>query len=86
MLINLLKKSKLGSLAEVELSAKLVDNLFWELSLVDLDVLDILATIKLDLEDADWLLLFLSLLEVVELSSLWALLHLWEVAASVSVG
>ena len=86
MLINLLKKSKLGSLAEVELSAKLVDNLFWELSLVDLDVLDILATIKLDLEDADWLLLFLSLLEVVELSSLWALLHLWAVAASVSVG
>ena len=86
MLINLLKKSKLGSLAEVELSAKLVDNLFWELTLVDLDVLDILATIKLDLEDADWLLLFLSLLEVVELSSLWALLHLWAVAASVSVG
>ena len=86
MLIDLLKKSEFCSLAKVELSSELIDNFFWELSLVNLDVLNVFSSIKLDLEDADWLLLFLSLLEVVELSSLWALLHLWAVAASVSVG
>jgi hypothetical protein len=83
LLINLLEKSKLGSLAKVELSTELVNDLLWELSLVDLDVLDVLSTVKLDLEDADWLLLLLSLLvEVV--SGLGALLNLGSIVASLS--
>ena len=85
MLIDLFKKSELSSLTKVELSSELIDDFFWELSLVDLDVLDVLASIELDLEDADWLLLHLSslLAEVVHLlSRLWALLNRRSIVAS----
>lgn len=74
MLIDLLKESELSSLTKIELSSELIDDLFWELSLVNLDVLDVLSTIELNLEDADWLLLLLSLSKIISelLSSLWA--------------
>ena len=90
LLIDLLKKSEFGSLTKVELSSKLIDNFLWELSLVNLDVLDVFSSIKLDLKDADWLLFLLSLSEIVVefvVSGLWAGLNLWSVVvASVSVG
>ena len=90
MLIDLLKKSEFGSLTKVELSSKLIDNFLWELSLVNLDVLDVFSSIKLDLKDADWLLFLLSLSEIVVefvVSGLWAGLNLRSVVvASVSVG
>lgn len=74
LLIDLLKESELSSLTKIELSSELIDDLFWELSLVNLDVLDVLSTIELNLEDADWLLLLLSLSKIISelLSSLWA--------------
>jgi len=59
------------------------------LSLVNLDVLNVFSSIKLDLEDADWLLFLLSLSEIVVelLSGLWAGFNLWSsVVASVSIG
>lgn len=77
----MLKQSELGSLAKVELSAELINDLLWELTLVDLDVLDVLATLELDLEDADWLLFLLhsSLAEVTGgLSGFGAHLDLWS--------
>jgi len=89
LLIDLLKKSEFCSLAKVELSSELIDNFFWELSLVNLDVLNVFSSIKLDLEDADWLLFLLSLSEIVVelLSGLWAGFNLWSsVVASVSIG
>lgn len=88
LLIDLLKKSEFGSLTEVELSSELIDDFLWELSLVNLDVLNVFSSIKLDLEDADWLLFLLSLSKIVVelLSGLWAGLNLWSVVASVSAG
>ena len=59
------------------------------MSLVNLDVLNVFSSIKLDLEDADWLLFLLSLSEIVVelLSGLWAGFNLWSsVVASVSIG
>ena len=89
MLIDLLKKSEFGSLTKVELSSELIDNFLWELTLVNLNVLDVFSSIKLDLKYADWLLFLLSLSEIVVefvVSGLWAGLNLWSVVASVSVG
>ena len=83
MLVDLLKKSEFSSLTKVELSSELIDDLLWELSLIDLDVLNVLASVKLDLEDADWLLLLLPV-EIVEvLSRLWRRLNSWSIVASV---
>lgn len=56
MIINLVEQSVLGSLGKVELLAEFFDDILWELTLINLDVLDILAAIKLYLKDADWLL------------------------------
>lgn len=89
MLIDLLKESEFGSLTKVELSSELIDNFLWELTLVNLNVLDVFSSIKLDLKYADWLLFLLSLSEIVVefvVSGLWARLNLWSVVASVSVG
>ena len=52
-------------------------------------MLNVFSSIKLDLEDADWLLFLLSLSEIVVelLSGLWAGFNLWSsVVASVSIG
>ena len=85
MLVDLLKKSEFGSLTKVELSSELIDNFLWELSLVNLDVLDVLTAVELHLKDANWLFFILSLFtEIVELFSCWALLNLWSIVASVS--
>ena len=84
MLIDLLKKSEFSSLTKVELSSELIDDLLWKLSFVNLDVLDVLSSIELDLKDANWLFLLLSI-EVIELlSSLWARLNGRSVVASIS--
>lgn len=56
MIIDLVEQSVLGSLREVELLTKFFDDVLWKLTLVDLDVLDILTAIKFDLKDADWFL------------------------------
>jgi len=61
LIINLVEQSILGSLGKVELLAEFLDDVLWELTLIDLDVLDILAAIKLYLKDADWLLRHLRL-------------------------
>lgn len=84
MLIDLLKKSEFSSLTKVELSSELIDDLLWKLSFVNLDVLDVLSSIELDLKDANWLFLLLSI-EVIELlSGLWARLNSRSVVASIS--
>jgi len=56
LIINLVEQSVFGSLGKVELLAEFLDDVLWELTLINLDVLDILAAIKLYLKDADWLL------------------------------
>jgi len=75
LIINLVEQSVLGSLGKVELLAEFFDDILWELTLINLDVLDILAAIKLYLKDADWLLghLRLSLCRLVlgEVLLLW---------------
>ena len=50
MIINLVEQSVLGSLGKVELLAEFFDDILWELTLINLDVLDILAAIKLYLK------------------------------------
>lgn len=58
LFVNLFQKSELGSLAQVEFSAEVLHDVLWQLSFEHLDVLDVLATVELNLEDANWLLLW----------------------------
>lgn len=58
MFVNLFQKSELSSLAKIEFSAEVLDDVFWQLAFEHLDVLDVLAAIELNLEDKNWLLLW----------------------------
>ena len=75
MIVDLVEESVLGSLGEVELLAEFFDDVLWELTLINLDVLDILTAIKLYLQDANWLFrhlrLSLSWLVLGEVLLLW---------------
>lgn len=85
LLVDLLEESELGSLAKIELSAKLVNDFLWKLSFVYFDVLDVLSSIKLHFENANGFLILQSpLSELVDILSLGALLNLRFIVASVS--
>jgi len=60
LLIDLLQQSELSSLAEVEFPAELINNFFWQLAFIDFDVLDVFSSIQFDLQNTDWLLIFLN--------------------------
>lgn len=52
--MDLLEEAVFGVVAQVELLAKLLDELEWLVVLEDLDLFDVFA-VELDLENADWL-------------------------------
>lgn len=58
--VDLLQKSELRVLAQVPLLSKVVDNILSNLALEDRDVLDVLTSVELDLQDADGLIVVVS--------------------------